>query len=121
MMDRAVTEQDLRLPEFRGADVRDLEFRKDGKIVRKDRWERGIHRIRAIVLPDAPEFEIDELVQRVQELQDAAASDADWINDVIRDVAELPDRTSPDDQPEMMMVTRDELREILEARSRSKA
>jgi len=34
---------------------------------------------------------------------------------IIRDVAELPDRTSPNDQPDMMLVTADELRTILEA------
>lgn len=34
---------------------------------------------------------------------------------IIRDVAELPDRTSPEDQPEMMLVTAEELRAILEA------
>lgn len=32
---------------------------------------------------------------------------------IVRDVQELPDRTSPDDQPEMMLVTTDELRRIV--------
>jgi hypothetical protein len=36
---------------------------------------------------------------------------------IVRDVAELPDRTSPDDQPEMMLVTSDELRNIILARA----
>lgn len=40
-----------------------------------------------------------------------------WINStvyqILRDVAELPDRTSPLDQPEMMLVTRDELEKIV--------
>lgn len=35
------------------------------------------------------------------------------IDKIIQDVAELPDRTSPDDQPDMMMVTADELLTIL--------
>lgn len=35
------------------------------------------------------------------------------IDGIIRDVAELPDRTSPADQPEMMLVSADELRAIL--------
>ena len=35
------------------------------------------------------------------------------INIVIRDVAELPDRTSPEDWPDAMIVTSDELEEIL--------
>lgn len=32
---------------------------------------------------------------------------------IVRDVAELPDRTSPDDAPEMMLVTREELEVIV--------
>ncbi|MFT9221950.1 MAG: hypothetical protein ABF493_10390 [Gluconobacter oxydans] len=35
------------------------------------------------------------------------------IDTVIREISELPDRTSPDDQPELMVVTADELRQIL--------
>lgn len=41
----------------------------------------------------------------------------DWIDEVVRDVAELPDRTSPDGQPEMMLVSAEELRSILAANS----
>lgn len=36
-----------------------------------------------------------------------------WIDGVLREVAELPDRTSPEDEPDMMLVTADELRSIL--------
>jgi hypothetical protein len=36
-----------------------------------------------------------------------------FISDVIRDIAELPDKTSPEDQPEMMLVSTAELRAIL--------
>lgn len=32
---------------------------------------------------------------------------------IVRDVAEIPDRCSPDDQPEMMLVTSDELTAIV--------
>ena len=35
------------------------------------------------------------------------------INLIIRDVAELPDRTSPNDWPEALILTSDELKEIL--------
>lgn len=35
---------------------------------------------------------------------------------IVRDVAELPDRDSPEGQPEMMLVTDAELRAILAAR-----
>jgi len=35
------------------------------------------------------------------------------INAIIRDVAKLPDRSSPEDDPEAMIVTADELKAIL--------
>ena len=36
-------------------------------------------------------------------------------NQVVREVAELPDRTSPDDMPDMLMVTAQELHDIVDA------
>lgn len=36
-----------------------------------------------------------------------------FVNSVINDVAELPDRTSPEDEPDMMLVTAEELKTIL--------
>lgn len=65
-MSRAVTEMDFRKPEFVGADPKDYEFRNDGKIVRKDRWQNGIHRIRSILGDDRREFEIDDIVMAVE-------------------------------------------------------
>ena len=44
-MAREVTERDFRKPEFIDADPKDYEFRDDGVVVRKDRWERGIRSI----------------------------------------------------------------------------
>lgn len=64
---RQVTERDFRMPEFRDAKVEDYEFRGDGAVVRKDRWETGIHQIRAIVGPSGS-FEISEVVERVEQL-----------------------------------------------------
>lgn len=66
---RPVTERDFRSPEFRDADPADYEFREDGAIVRKDRWESGIRRIKSIVLPRRGEFEIAELVEAVENLK----------------------------------------------------
>lgn len=65
---REVTELDLRMPEFRDAKIEDLEFRGDGKIVRKDRWETGIHRIRQALGDQRREFEIEDIVQAVHAL-----------------------------------------------------
>jgi hypothetical protein len=62
---RAVTEEDFRMPEFRGADPKDYEFRRDEKVVRKDRWETGIHRIRSVLGDERQEFEIDDIVNAV--------------------------------------------------------
>lgn len=67
-MSRQVTEQDFRMPEFRDADPKDYEFRADGKIVRKDRWESGIHRIRSVLGDSRREFEIDDIVSAVNAL-----------------------------------------------------
>lgn len=36
-----------------------------------------------------------------------------FVAGIVRDVAELPDRTSPADQPDMMLVTSAELTEII--------
>lgn len=36
-----------------------------------------------------------------------------WIDSIIRDVAEIPDRNSPDNSPEIMLVTSKELRAII--------
>lgn len=63
-----VTERDFRMPEFRDADPKDYEFRADGKIVRKDRWETGIHDIRAALGDRRREFEIQDIVMAVRAL-----------------------------------------------------
>lgn len=66
---RTVTEQDFRLPEFRDAKPEDYEFRKDGKLVRKDRWERGIGNIVAALGMSRKEFEIEDVVKAVHVMQ----------------------------------------------------
>lgn len=64
---REVTEFDLRAEEFKHPSFKpsDYEFRSDGKIVRKDRWEQGI---RSLVEPagfSLREFEIDAVVESI--------------------------------------------------------
>ncbi len=63
---RAVCERDFRCPEFRDANPEDYEFRSDGKIVRKDRWETGIRAIQSALGDPRKEFEIDDLVRAVR-------------------------------------------------------
>ena len=65
---RIVTEDDFRIPEFVGAKVDDYEFRDDGKIVRKDRWEKGIRAIWCIVNDGRGEFEIQDVIECVRAL-----------------------------------------------------
>lgn len=66
MRNREVTERDIRLPEFRDAKLEYLEFRDDGKVVRKDRWENGIRNIRSALGDYRREFEIDDVVAAVK-------------------------------------------------------
>jgi hypothetical protein len=40
----------------------------------------------------------------------------DWIDLAIRDLCEIPGRDSPDDAPEMLLVTPDEIRDAFERR-----
>lgn len=62
-MERQVTELDFRMPEFRDAKVEDYEWRDDGKLVRKDRWETGIRRIAGRIGFAGGNWEIDEVVE----------------------------------------------------------
>ena len=64
---------DIIIPEFRGKHPKDYEVREDGKVVRKDRWENGIRRIRSMLveaklLPDSAEFEIIDVINAVDKL-----------------------------------------------------
>ena len=65
-MSRTVTEQDFRMPEFRGKDPKDYEFRADGKVVRKDRWETAIHSIRDALGDNRHEFVVLHIVDAVR-------------------------------------------------------
>lgn len=73
---------------------------------------------------DAAYNSLDRTGQWVRELEAKNAvtqlCSADWIEAAIRDVAELPDRDSPPDQPDMMLVSGNELREILSRRVQPK-
>ncbi|WP_271103737.1 hypothetical protein [Pseudomonas tohonis] len=80
---REVTELDFRMPEFRNAKVEDYEFRDDGKLVRKDRWENGIHTIRAIIGRDGRDFEIENVVEQVREVM------GDWMRAEPEDWGEM--------------------------------
>lgn len=76
-------ERDLRMPEFRDANLEDLEFRDDGKVVRKDRWETGIRKIRDALGDHRRNFEISDVVQAV--------------NALVATFPDLPDEADDDD------------------------
>lgn len=73
------------------------------------------------ILPDWRDGRIRELEQQLAEARAArkecASPDsrevATFLGDIVLDVAEIPDRTSPDDQPEIMLVTGEELKRIV--------
>lgn len=82
---RPVAERDFRMPEYLDARVEDYEFRDDGVLVRKDRWERGIRQIVGII-EDMPggcdfsnirrrKFEVDEVVAAVEALANLAGAE----------------------------------------------
>ena len=80
-MAREVTEKDFRQPEYRDAKVEDYEFRSDGALVRKDRWETAIQSIRSIVGIDCREFEITDVVDAVRKLSVELEKENEW-NDI---------------------------------------
>jgi len=59
-----VTENDFRKDEFKDKDPEDYEFRDDGVIVRKDRWQMGMLNIAAIL--NLRDFEIENVVEIVR-------------------------------------------------------
>ena len=65
---RTVTEVDFRKPEFKHAKIEDYEFRDDGELVRKDRWEAAVRAIAAALKINTRDFEIVEVVQSVDDL-----------------------------------------------------
>lgn len=61
-------------------------------------------------------YGINDLEKALALPQDAEPEPDYWIDEVLCAVAELPDRTSPDDWPDAMLVTAEELRAILKRR-----
>ena len=89
MTTRTVREADFRMPEFRDANPEDYEFRSDGKLVRKDRWERAVNTVRHLVGVDSREFEISEVLDAVRKL---AADQEGWL-----DLTDVDEHYYPED------------------------
>jgi hypothetical protein len=68
MSEKIVVERDFRQPIYRDANPEDYEFRTDGSIARKDRWEKAVMSIRDLLNIDAREFEIDDVVLAVEKM-----------------------------------------------------
>lgn len=68
---RTVTEADFRNPEFRDAKPEDYEFRPDGVLVRKDRWETALRSIATeLGFVARAGFEVQEVVAAVDDLME---------------------------------------------------
>ncbi|HHQ2716961.1 TPA: hypothetical protein ACSPMB_002844 [Pseudomonas aeruginosa] len=93
MAGRAVTELDFRKPEYRDAKVEDYEFRADGALVRKDRWEVGIRTICGLVGMSDRDFEIPDVVSKVKQL---ATDQEGWMAiEVMEDSDDYPAESVP--------------------------
>lgn len=79
---KIVTERDFRKPEFADAKIEDYEFRSDGVLVRKDRWENAVRNIASLLGINTRSFEIDEVVNAVSALTqkdtDADIESGNW-------------------------------------------
>ncbi len=67
-MKKEVTEKDFRSDKFKFANVDDYEFREDGEIVRKDRWEAAVRAMAGALKINTRDFEIVQVVQAVDDL-----------------------------------------------------
>ena len=67
-MTNIVTEKDFRKEKFKFAKVEDYEFREDGELVRKDRWEAAVRAMATALKINTRDFEIVEVVQSVDDL-----------------------------------------------------
>lgn len=65
---KEVTERDFRQPQFIDANPADYEFRDDGAVVRKDRWETGIRKLASSLGRSRGDWEIDDLVGEATEI-----------------------------------------------------
>lgn len=81
-----------------------------------DAIKREAQRVARLVIgPDdiSPTTQL-RLITEVEELRAALRERDERIaTEIVREVAELPDRNSPDDQPDMMLVTQAELTAII--------
>ena len=68
MNTKEVTEKDFRSDKFKFAKVEDYEFREDGEIVRKDRWEAAVRAMAGALKINTRDFEIVQVVQAVDDL-----------------------------------------------------
>jgi hypothetical protein len=62
-------ERDLRAAEYREGKPDEYEFRSDGKIVRKDRFQNGMRDIAAIVFGCGYDYEIADVIKAIHSLQ----------------------------------------------------
>jgi len=82
---REVMERDLRAPAYREGKPDEYEFRSDGAIVRKDRFQTGMRDVAAIIFGCGHDYEIAEVIKAVHRLQGIRLVE---VLDMARDVFE---------------------------------
>ena len=113
--------QDWGEPEVSGNDVVDeMQKPTHSEPSAVDALRLLMNEVQAVVDMDAVGLPLSRAVCAAQDVLDrhAAPMPDDYIDRIIRAVAELPDRTSPDNWPEAMLVTADELRGIIAEENR---
>jgi len=84
---------------------------------RAEAAERALAEDAALAQQPEPNMNIDEACADGNAEAAARRQSLDWIDLVIRDICEIPYRSSPDDCPNMMLVTPEELRQFIEDRA----
>lgn len=79
MNKQQVTEQDLRMPQFRTAKIEDLEFDASGEVVRKDRFEKSMRTISGILngvngLSPRTSWTCEQVVEAVRMLKEGGGT-----------------------------------------------
>lgn len=92
MQEPVVTEDDFRLPQYRGANPQDYEFDSSGVPVRKDRWKTTVFAIAGLLELDSREgFELSDILRKVEELCQASEPGGEWTPVGSEDFPALPE------------------------------
>ena len=90
-----VTERDLRDPRFKEGEPEDYEFREDGSIARKDRWEIGIRKIAGMIGYSRKTWEIEDIIEEVQNILNSKSEEVlDIMGEEVEIVEDIPEEVT---------------------------